>query len=66
MMRTGAADYVMKGNLRRLPQAIRREIQDARVRHDRRQAEAGLRERELQLRTVTDNVPVLIARIDTD
>ena len=66
MMKAGAADYVMKGNLHRLSPAIRRELQEAGARRDRRQAEAGLRERERQLRTVTDNVPVLIARVGAD
>ena len=41
-MRAGAADYVMKGNLSRLLPAVQRELQDARVRVQHRQAEEAL------------------------
>ncbi|MEI6455728.1 MAG: response regulator [bacterium] len=36
MMKAGAQDYLMKENLTRLVPAVRREIADAKVRHDRR------------------------------
>jgi diguanylate cyclase (GGDEF)-like protein len=42
-MKTGAHDYVMKGNLTRLPSAIERELRDAVVRRERKQAEEKLR-----------------------
>ncbi len=42
-MRAGAADYVMKSSLARLPSAIEREVREAAVRADRRQAESELR-----------------------
>ncbi len=38
-MKAGAHDYVMKTELQRLPAAMRRELQEARDRHDRRSAE---------------------------
>ena len=38
-MRAGAQDYVLKGNLARLVPAIDRELREARVRRERRQAE---------------------------
>lgn len=41
-MRAGAQDYVMKGNLRRLGPAIRRELEEARSRRDRRRADAAI------------------------
>jgi signal transduction histidine kinase len=42
-MRAGAHDYLMKDNLARLAPAIEREIQDCRVRRERRRAEEALR-----------------------
>ena len=39
MMKAGAHDYLMKGNLRRLISAIERELRDAEVRSQRRRAE---------------------------
>ena len=40
MMKAGAHDYVMKGNLSRLPQAVEREIREALTRQQRAKAEA--------------------------
>lgn len=42
-MRSGAHDYIMKDNLVRLAPAIERELVEAQVRHERRDAEAALR-----------------------
>jgi PAS domain S-box-containing protein len=39
MMKAGAHDYLMKDNLARLAPAVKREIQDARVRRERHEAE---------------------------
>ena len=41
-MKTGAHDYIMKGNLKRLIPAIDRELRDARVRRERKGAEQRL------------------------
>jgi PAS domain S-box-containing protein len=43
LMKAGAHDYLMKGNLTRLAPAVKREIQDAQVRRERRKAEQALR-----------------------
>ena len=40
-MKNGANDYVMKTNLVRLGPAVRRELQDFQVRHERRLAESA-------------------------
>ena len=48
-MRAGAQDYVTKGNLRRLVPAIEREVRDAAVRRERRDA---LRASEARLRAI--------------
>lgn len=51
-MRTGAHDYVMKGNLARLSQVVRREIADAESRRERKRVERALVESEERLRMV--------------
>ncbi|MCX6078818.1 MAG: PAS domain S-box protein [Chloroflexi bacterium] len=50
IMRSGAHDYLMKGNLNRLAEVLRREIREARGRDDSRRAEIALKESEEQLR----------------
>ena len=48
LMRAGASDYVMKDNLSRLGEAVRRELRDAQDRRERQQAQNDLeRTREL-------------------
>ncbi len=42
-MRAGAHDYIMKGNLTRLAPAIERELVEAQIRKERREAENALR-----------------------
>jgi PAS domain S-box-containing protein len=49
VMRAGAHDYFLKGHLKRLGQAIRRELEAANVRKERRIAEENLRERVKEL-----------------
>ena len=57
-LRSGATDYVLKTNLSRLPSALRRALQDAADRDERREAEETLRLRE---RAVEASVnPILI------
>jgi signal transduction histidine kinase/CheY-like chemotaxis protein len=51
-MRTGAHDYVMKGNLTRLSPAVRRELSEAGVRLARRQAEEALHQHAKRLRVL--------------
>jgi PAS domain S-box-containing protein len=38
LMKAGASDYLMKGNLTRLPEAVRREVREAQIRAERQQA----------------------------
>ena len=51
-MRAGAHDYVMKGKLARLLPAIERELREAKVRREHRQAEEALRESEEKYRAL--------------
>jgi PAS domain S-box-containing protein len=55
MMRGGAHDYLMKDRLARLPAAVSREIEEARLRQERRQVLAALHHHEALLRAVCDN-----------
>jgi response regulator RpfG family c-di-GMP phosphodiesterase len=59
MMRAGAHDYIMKGNLSRLPEAIRRELRDAEVRAERRKTELALQASQEQIQTRLNQLTVL-------
>ena len=65
-MKAGAADYVMEGNLPRLPQAIRREIQDADGRRERRRAEEAMRASERFALATLNGLSASIAILDDD
>jgi len=53
MMKAGASNYVMKGNSARLVPAVRRELLDAGLRHERKRAREALRESEARFRSLT-------------
>lgn len=53
MMKAGAHDFVMKGNLARLAPAIERELRDAAVREERRKAKDALHASEKLVRDIT-------------
>jgi two-component system sensor histidine kinase UhpB len=54
MMNAGADDFVMKGNLPRLPLAVDRALRQAAVHRQHRQAQEALRLSEKRLRAITD------------
>jgi len=54
MMKAGAHDYVMKGNLSRLPQAVEREIREALTRKQRAEAEEAIRRSENRYRSILE------------
>ena len=60
MMKAGAHDYVMKDNLIRLPEAVRRELREAQIRLERQQTAAALAASEARLRLVTENMSDLV------
>ncbi len=49
-MHSGAEDYIMKGNLRRLVPAIIRELREAEVRRERRNANEALKQSEIKFK----------------
>jgi PAS domain S-box-containing protein len=61
-MRSGAHDYIIKGNLSRLAPAIEREMNEAVVRQQRRQAEEELRKAKVEWERTFDAIvdPVMI------
>ncbi len=63
-MKAGAQDYVMKGNLKRLPPAIDRELRDATVRRERVQAEARRHSMEARYRQILSIAPDAIIALD--
>lgn len=55
-MKTGAYDYIVKGNLKRLLPAVERGLREAAVRQERRQAEEQLRQSEERFRQLAENI----------
>lgn len=59
-MKAGANDYIMKGDLTRLVPAIRRELREAAIREERRQAERNLLEQLHFRQALIDSIPAPI------
>jgi PAS domain S-box-containing protein len=64
MMKEGADDYVMKGNLARLPVAAQRSMADARARRERRLAQEELRENREWLYAILRSVGEAVIAVD--
>jgi two-component system NtrC family sensor kinase len=60
VMRAGANDYLLKGNLTRLGPAVRRELRDSRERAERRRIERERQEAEASFRLIIESSPDLI------
>ena len=54
MMKAGAHDYLIKGNLARLAPAVKRELEQAEIRQERKQAEQDLRASEEKYRMLVE------------
>ncbi|MCE5313496.1 MAG: PAS domain S-box protein [Armatimonadota bacterium] len=63
-MKAGAHDYVLKDNLARLIPAIRREIQEAKDRQERRRVQDALKESERRLAEIINFLPDATFAID--
>jgi diguanylate cyclase (GGDEF)-like protein/PAS domain S-box-containing protein len=59
MMKAGAHDYLMKGHLIRLPEVVRREMRDAQIRAERKQAEVCIRQQLTAIEASIDGIAIL-------
>lgn len=66
VMRSGARDYLMKGNIKRLIPSVERELREAEVRRQRRQAEEALHYSEARKAAIFDAALDSIISIDHD
>lgn len=64
LMKAGAHDFLMKGQLGRLVPAVERELREAENRRARQQAEQSLRESEMRYRLLWENSPDAILMMD--
>lgn len=58
VLKIGASDYLLKGNLTRLDSAVRRTLADAETRRERTAAEEALRRREESYRVLFERNPI--------
>src|SRR6266850_2169704 len=65
-MRLGAADYILKGNLKRLGPAVRRELRDAVERRERREAERRRHKAEEKYRLLVEAIPAVTYIMEAD
>jgi diguanylate cyclase (GGDEF)-like protein/PAS domain S-box-containing protein len=66
LIKSGAKDYVRKSALDRLGQVIERELREARLSRERKDAEVSLRESRELFQAIAENVGDLVAVLDTD
>ncbi|MBX7254893.1 MAG: response regulator [Candidatus Hydrogenedentes bacterium] len=62
MMKAGCHDYLMKDRLMRLPEVVRRELREARIRAERRKTDEVLRQRNEQLRGIAAHIPGVVCQ----
>jgi len=60
MMKAGAQDYLMKGNLARLVPAVERELEQVNVRLERKKTENARAASEAELRALVEQVPAIV------
>ena len=65
-MKAGAHDYLMKGNLKRLVPAVERELHEAEIRKERKQAEERIKHAAEEWRTTFDSITDLVFIADKD
>ena len=66
MMKAGAHDYVMKGNLARLVPAVERELRETEGRRQRKFAEEALRQSEERYRALYEDNPSMYFTVDAE
>src|SRR5579863_5507701 len=65
-LKQGATDYVLKGALTRLPVAIRRALEEGRLREQREQAEEALHRSEERFHALANGIPQLAWMAEAD
>jgi PAS domain S-box-containing protein len=65
-MKAGVHDYIMKDNLSRLVPAFERELREAEIRKQKREAEEAIKNERILLRTLIDNLPDMVYIKDTE
>lgn len=65
-LKSGATDYVLKDRLQRLPAVVRRALEEAHERRERRAAQAKLEEQGVLLGALMDSLPEMIYAVDAD
>lgn len=63
-LKEGVTDYVLKDHLARLPVAVRQALAEQRLKADRARAEEALRQSEASYRSLIENAPCGILRLD--
>ena len=63
-MKAGAHDYLMKGNLSRLAPAVERELREASIRSEQRQAKHDMQESEQRYRLLWETSPDAVVLMD--
>ncbi|MGE5372516.1 MAG: diguanylate cyclase [Solirubrobacterales bacterium] len=66
LMKQGAADFVRKNDLKRLPFSIERELENALLKRNQTEALEALKKSEAHLRALIDNLPFDFFAMDTD
>jgi diguanylate cyclase (GGDEF)-like protein/PAS domain S-box-containing protein len=66
LMKAGAQDYVLKTNLARLTQAVKRELREADIRRAERETRTSLQESEVRYRRIVETAEEGIWMIDAD
>jgi len=63
-LKSGATDYILKNNFKRLVPSVRRALKEMELRAERRQKEDALRESEEKYRDLVENINEIIYTID--
>ena len=64
VMKAGAHDFVVKGNLSRLAPALRRELAEAKNRMERKEAELNIQKQNERLKLINDTAKDLLSHLD--